>query len=267
MQSHLPDQHRIAMVFACGICQRPFSRKSNMLRHQREQHPRGESDNESSTDQSVDDDNSQGSDFDGDNESENRSESDQADEEDEDMDEQDSADGAGSEEDSESGNDGEDEEESDDAHAEAIYYNLWLFLRNASNKDPDIDAKYLEMKEKLADENTDEEELEELAWRVVRPDLVRKVSEHYTNLLKLWHFAKHEKFHKMIMRTKRKLEEKEGFDPIEAIEHAVKKRKYIIRKATGLQDDEPLGEKLPIPHWGESKEEEEEEEEEKETYV
>ena len=239
-----------------------------MLRHQRERHPAGESDDESKTDQSVDDDNSRGSDFDGDNESENRSESDQADEEDEDMDEQDSADGAGSEEDSESGNDGEDEEESDDDHAEAIYYNLWLFLRNASTKDPDIDAKYLGMKEKLADETTDEEELEELAWRVVRPDLVRKVSEHYMNLLKLWHFAKDDAFHKQIMRTKRKLIEEEDFEPVEAIERAVKTRRYLIQKATGLLDDEPLEENLPIPHSGESESEEEHEEQaEKETYV
>ena len=217
-----------------------------MLRHQRERHPVGESDDGSEADQSVDDEKDQ-------------SVEDAHEEEDEDMDEQDSEDGAESEEDSESGNDGEDEEESNDDHAEAIYYNLWAFLRNASNKDPDIDAKLLEMKEKLADDNTDEEESEELAWRVVRPDLVRKVSEHYTNLLKLWHFAKDDAFHKQIMRTKRKLIEEEDFEPVEAIERAVKTRRYLIQKATGLLDEEPLEEKLPIPHSGESEEEEEEE--------
>ena len=37
----------------------------------------------------------------------------------------------------------------------------------------------------------------------------------------------------------------------------MKTRRYIIQKATGLLDDEPLEEKLPIPHSGESEEEEE----------
>ena len=76
----------------------------------------------------------------------------------------------------------------------------------------------------------------------------------------MWHFVKLDKFHKQITRTKRKLIEEEDFEPVEAIEHVVKTRRYIIQKATGLLDDEPLEEKLPIPHSGESEEEEEEEE-------
>ena len=47
-------------------------------------------------------------------------------------------------------------------------------------------------------------------------------------------------------------------DPLEAIEQAVKKRKYIIQKATGMLDDVPLDKKLPPMSENESEEEEEE---------
>ena len=50
------------------------------------------------------------------------------------------------------------------------------------------------------------------------------------------------------MKTKRKLMDEEEFEPVEAIEHAVKKRKYIIQKATGLLDDKPLQEIVPAPN-------------------
>merc|ERR1712208_93153 len=65
----------------------------------------------------------------------------------------------------------------------------------------------------------------------------------------LWHWARENKYHKKIMKTKRKLMDEEDFDYEEAIEHAVKKRKYLIEKATGigLFDDEPLDEVVPPP--------------------
>ena len=59
------------------------------------------------------------------------------------------------------------------------------------------------------------------------------------------------------MKTKRKLMDEEDFDYEEAIEHAVKKRKYLIEKATGigLFGNEPLDEVVPV-HIAESDEDE-----------
>ena len=57
------------------------------------------------------------------------------------------------------------------------------------------------------------------------------------------------------------MEGEEDMEPVEAIELAVKKRKYIIQKATGMLDDELLEEKLPPPSMtGEETEEEQGEE-------
>ena len=161
-----------------------------MLRHRRERHGLDyeesvQSQTKSATDQSLQD-------MEGGDKSEDESEESGSHE-------NESEESGGDEDESEES--GSDEEESDD---EATYYNLWAFLRK-STKDPDMDAKFLDLKEKLDDGEMEDEKLTEQAWRVVRPEVVHMVSEHYTNLLKIWHFAKHDKFHKQIMKTKRKL--------------------------------------------------------------
>ena len=107
-----------------------------------------------------------------------------------------------------------------------------------------MDAKLLDLKKRLNDGEMEDKELTEQAWCIVRPKVVHMVSEHYADLMKIWHFAKHDKFHKQIMKTKRKLIEEEDFNPVEAIERAVKTRRYIIQKATGLLDDTPLEDKV-----------------------
>ena len=213
-----------------------------MLRHRRERHGLDDeesvqSQTKSATDQSVEDENAhEEEDMEGGDKSEDESEESGSHE-------NESEESGGDEDESEES--GSDEEESDDDdNDEATYYNLWAFLRK-STKDPDMDAKFLDLKEKLDDGEMEDEKLTEQAWRVVRPEVVHMVSEHYTNLLKIWHFAKHDKFHKQIMKTKRKLIEEEDFNPVEAIERAVKTRRYIIQKATGLLDDTPLKDKVP----------------------
>merc|ERR1712208_33097 len=111
-------------------------------------------------------------------------------------------------------------------------------------------SQFDEIKGNLAsDESTTEEEVNKQALRVVKPDIFKHVCKHYTSFLKLWHWARENKYHKEIMKTKRKLMDEEDFDYEEAIEHAVKKRKYLIEKATGigLFDDEPLDEVVPPP--------------------
>ena len=111
-----------------------------------------------------------------------------------------------------------------------------------------LEAQYEEVKEKLRDTEQSDADLTEQALRVVRPDILNKIYKHYTNFLTLWHFAKKDRFHKQIMVTKRKIMEEEDIDAIEAIEQAVKRRKYIIKKATGMLDDDILEKTLPAPN-------------------
>ena len=56
--------------------------------------------------------------------------------------------------------------------------------------------------------------------------------------------------------------DEEDITPVEAMELAVKKRKYIIQKATMMLDDDPLEDKLPLPSFTEEEEEEDEKMEE-----
>ena len=105
------------------------------------------------------------------------------------------------------------------------------------------------MGELASDESVTEEEVNKQTLRVVKPDVFKHICKHYAAFLKLWHWARKNKYHKEVMKTKRKLMDEEDFDYEEAIEHAVKKRKYLIEKATGigLFDDKPLDEVVPVP--------------------
>ena len=68
---------------------------------------------------------------------------------------------------------------------DSIYFALWTFLRKSSTKDPDLEARFEEVKGKLSDDNLYEEELTEQARYVVRPDLVHKVSKHLIEIVVL----------------------------------------------------------------------------------
>ena len=157
----------------------------------------------------------------------------------------------GGEDDSEDENNrGEDEEEDSEAETDEDTYNIWMYLKNSALRNKAIESQFDEIKANLAsDESATEEEVNKHALRVVKPDIFKHVCKHYAAFLKLWHWARENKYHKEIMKTKRKLMDEEDFDYEEAIEHAVKKRKYLIEKATGigLFDDEPLDEVVPPP--------------------
>ena len=72
------------------------------------------------------------------------------------------------------------------------------------------------------------------------------------------HFTKEDSVHKQIMATKRRLMEEEDLKPVEAIQQAVKRRKYLIQKATGMLDDDPLEKILPVPNLSDDEDKEHE---------
>ena len=154
----------------------------------------------------------------------------------------------------------DDTEEEEEVRAET-YYDIWAYLRKTALNNPEIKEELLQIKERLSNDELDEAIVEEQANRVVKPAIVEHICEHYGNLLKLWHFAQADKHNKKVMVTKRKLMSTEDMDPVEAINHTVKKRKFLIRKATGLLDDEPLEDKVPPPQFHEDADEDDEEKE------
>ena len=107
-----------------------------------------------------------------------------------------------------------------------------------------------------------DDEVAEQAKRVIRPEILKHIYEHYAYFLKIWHYANKEKYHRQIMKTKRKLIDEDGFSPVEAIEQAVKQRKYLIIKATDLFEEPDLSTKVPAPILSEEEEDDDENEEE-----
>ena len=228
----------------CDICGQLFSRHQNMVRHIANVHGREEgeiSDDEiSETEVAV-------------NEKSNSEESDEGKSDDGGTDNSaDDESDDGKSEDSES--DGENMEvEEENAHI----YSMWTYLLDSAINDEAVKAEFEELKEKLDDGEMTDSEVAHKANLVVRPNTLRHINEHYANFLKIWHYARDDKYHKQIMRTKRNLMDMEEMSPVEAIEQAVKKRKYLIVKATGLLEDQDLVKKVPayVPPVDEEKEE------------
>ena len=230
---------KIKKMAVCTECGRQFSRHNNMLRHMVLVHSKEDNHEEELSEKEKSDD---------ENESENEADKsiDETEDEDEDETEEDGA-----------------EEESED---EAETYNLWTYLKKVAKNDTALTTKFEEIKERLNDAELSEDEVAEQAKRVIRPEILKHISEHYTNFLKLWHYAKGDRYHKQVMKTKRKLmeEEEENFSPAEAIEHAVKKRKYLIVKATDMLEAD-LSSMLPPPDLTEEEEDDQNENEDNQT--
>ena len=220
----------------CPECNRPFSRHSNMVRHLHNVHHENE--------EKIEIEDETASDSDGENSDDVKSHH-EIDSDDESMSEDE-------EMESDDDNDGEDEEKDD-----ATTYDLWNYLKDAARKDVSLASKFEEIKQRLDNGDLSEEELSEEARRVLKPDVLKHICKHYANFLKIWHFAKDNKYHRQIMKTKRKLIDEEEFSPAEAIEQAVKKRKYLIVKATDLLEDD-LAEDVPAPALTDEEDEEEE---------
>lgn len=231
----------------CPKCDRPFSRHSNMVRHLQNVHHKykPEEDEEENV---IEDETDSESDGENSDDVESNHEKDSVDDSTSDEEEEE-------EEESDHDNDSEDEEKDD-----AETYDLWNYLKAAARKNASLAAKFEEMKQRLDNGDLTDEELSEEARRLLKPDVLKHISAHYANFLKIWHFAKENKYHRQIMKTKRKLIDEEEFSPVEAIEQAVKKRKYLIVKATDLLEDD-LAEEVPAPALTDEEVEEEEEEE------
>ena len=163
------------------------------------------------------------------------------------------------EDDHEDDDDENDDDDKDSDKADEDTYNLWSYLSKAAAGNQVIVSKYKEAAERLAEDGElTATEVNKQANLVIRPDILSHVFTNYTNFLNIWHFAGKDPYHRQIMKTKRKAMDEDDMGPVEAIQYAVKKRKYLIIKATGMLDDDiPLDEKVPTPDMDEDGSEDE----------
>ena len=89
-----------------------------------------------------------------------------------------------------------------------------------------------EMKESLNERNTglDEQSAKDKAFSNMLPKLQKELENIYMERLVWMRQLKKDRVHKKIMHTKDTLVENDDFDPEEALEAAVDKRKFLIRR-------------------------------------
>jgi hypothetical protein len=93
-----------------------------------------------------------------------------------------------------------------------------------------------EMKESLINIGLDEESAKDKAYSNLLPKLQKELENIYMERLEWMRQLKKDPVHKKIMHTKYELMENDDFDPEEAMEAAVDKRKFLYTKAfKGLQ--------------------------------
>ena len=93
---------------------------------------------------------------------------------------------------------GGEEEEEEEEEEDADIYNIWAYLKKCANIDPHLMKKFDDAKERLADDELSEKEVEAQAFRVVKPEMLKHIYDHYTNYLKMWHFAAEDKYHRQV---------------------------------------------------------------------
>ena len=87
-----------------------------------------------------------------------------------------------------------------------------------------------EMKESLINTGLDEQSAKDKAFSNMLPKLQKELENIYMERLVWMRQLKKDPVHKKIMHTKDALVENDDFDPEEALEAAVDKRKFLIRR-------------------------------------
>ena len=87
-----------------------------------------------------------------------------------------------------------------------------------------------EMKESLINSGLDEQSAKDKAYSNILPKLQKELGNIYMERLVWMKQLKKDPVHKKIMQTKDALAENDDFDPEEAMEAAVDKRKFLIKR-------------------------------------
>ena len=92
------------------------------------------------------------------------------------------------------------------------------------------EAAFEEMKMNLIDSGLDEQSAREKAYSNIFPQLQKELEGIYMERLLWMNQLKKDPVHKKIMQTKEAFVENDDFDPEEAIEAAIDKRKFLIKR-------------------------------------
>ena len=210
-QSVLEHSSVHVMVYECSVCPKTFTRRFNMSRHMENIHPHRVDDDRESV-LSVETETGDDIDMVPSDESENSSE--------------------------ESGAEDSDEEEDEEEDGEAVQFDIWNYLKEKVVRA--VAKERYETPGEVEDEMMEDEGKAMIKIEMM-PTVREGIMKAYTTTLMLWHYAKRDPVNKKVKETKRKLIEDEDYEPDEAIRHAVKKRRYLTQKATGVHEEDDLG--------------------------
>ena len=104
----------------------------------------------------------------------------------------------------------------------------WIPLIEEAKKRSNI--AFEEMKESLINSGLDEQSAKDKAYSNILPKLQKELENIYMERLVWMKQLKKDPVHKKIMQTKDAIAENDYFDPEEALEAAVHKRKFIIKR-------------------------------------
>ena len=131
--------------------------------------------------------------------------------------------------------DDDDESSSDDENIAPI----WVKLKREAWT-PKMQNEYEECYDAFLESGVSEKKAEIMAQKEIRSKLRKHVKDRYVKFLKRIALLRKDRAHKQIMSTKRKLLEEDEFDENEALHYAVKKRRFLIEKASGLLSDDEI---------------------------
>ena len=115
---------------------------------------------------------------------------------------------------------------------------VWTSIRELSWT-PEIDDTFDNKKADLVEGGMSTGDAHQIAYKRILPNLRRNIAMNYMKKILEHTKLRHDTIHQNILKTKRKLQEDNDYESEEAMRYAVKKRKYLILKATGtLSDDE-----------------------------
>ena len=87
------------------------------------------------------------------------------------------------------------------------------------------------MEETLAEhQNKDKPEAEEMAYEEMKPNYLSQLISRYKYMVGMVAALKKAPVHQRIMRTAKRLREKEDYDDDESMQYAIKKRKFLIER-------------------------------------
>ena len=215
-------------MLQCPDCGKKFTRKFNMERHRIVSH--GASNSEADSEESFDHCREASDEHDSSDEQESIAEKrDNGDDDDNDDDEEeDEDDDDNSSSDSQNSTDEEDDDDS-----------VWSGIRNLSWT-VKLLSTFNEAKKEFQNQGMTADEAHQEAYQHVLPKLRRNIMNNYVPKIVDAPKLHKDPVHKKIMSTKLKLQEDDDYEAQEAIKYAVKKRKYLIREATGTLSDDIL---------------------------